>query len=81
MGPDYVLEEAVMGLFDKKDENSSLFGRIGDTAQVYSRYGGAAADAFSATFGGNPSRLGSDIAKAEGRNAGFLFDPDDYFKR
>ncbi len=70
-----------MGIFgDKKDENPSFFSRIGTTAEVYSRHGGAAADAHSASTGGNPSFLGTSIAKAQGRNAGYLFDEDDPYK-
>lgn len=64
-----------MGIFGtKKDETPSLFGRIGTAAGVYARNGGVAADAYSASVGGNPSQLGTGISLEQGRNEGFFFD-------
>lgn len=70
-----------MGIFgNKKEETSSLFSRIGTAAGICSRHGGIAADAYSASTGGNPSILGSDLALEQGRNEGFSFDAYRYSK-
>ncbi len=57
------------------DENNPSQGSlIGDTALIYARYGADAADGYSASNGGNPSRLGSGIATNQAKNAGFFPD-------